>query len=181
MLLPFTKIQSVGDIVQVEQDESLPADLVCLTSSEPGGLCYIETSQLDGETNLKIRRSLHATSHYSPQDLFTLKSTITCEQPNNQLYKFLGKIQIDESEKVIPIEVEQILLRGAVLKNTRRIYGVAVYTGRHSKLMMNSEDPPHKRSKVEKATNLAIIGLFCFEIFITILCSFGIGIWQVRF
>jgi phospholipid-transporting ATPase len=170
---------SVGDIVKVQQNEAFPADLICIVSSEAGGLCYIETSQLDGETNLKIRRSLPATSKKQSVDLLDLlKSTITYEQPNNQLYKFVGTFQMDDDEKVIPIEVEQTLLRGALLKNTAHIFGVVVYTGKHTKLMMNSEDAPHKRSKVENVTNYAIIGLFILEILVTLLCSFGIGIWQ---
>lgn len=47
----------VGDIVRLESDDSFPADLVLLSSSEPEGLCYIETSNLDGCVALSLSLS----------------------------------------------------------------------------------------------------------------------------
>lgn len=48
--------------MKVMKDEGIPADIVLLSSSEPAGMAYVETSNLDGETNLKIRRALPSTA-----------------------------------------------------------------------------------------------------------------------
>ena len=44
--------------MQIVSDGFFPADLVLLSSSEPQGMCYIETANLDGESNLKVRQVL---------------------------------------------------------------------------------------------------------------------------
>lgn len=54
----------VGDIVRLESDDSFPADLVLLSSSEPEGLCYIETSNLDGCVPLALPSLCNLTGLY---------------------------------------------------------------------------------------------------------------------
>ncbi|KAJ3032514.1 hypothetical protein HK097_005212, partial [Rhizophlyctis rosea] len=43
----------VGDFVFLRGDDPIPADLVIISTSENDGVCYVETKNLDGETNLK--------------------------------------------------------------------------------------------------------------------------------
>ncbi len=67
----------VGDTVRINNGEFFPADLVLITSSEPDALCYIETSNLDGETNLKIKQGLPETTHLiSPESVSRLKGRL---------------------------------------------------------------------------------------------------------
>ena len=47
----------VGMIVKIKRDEYFPADLIIINSSGPKGICYIETKDLDGETNLKHKQA----------------------------------------------------------------------------------------------------------------------------
>ena len=45
----------VGDLLVVHDGESFPADMLLLHSSLPEQVCFVQTTSLDGETNLKVR------------------------------------------------------------------------------------------------------------------------------
>ncbi|KAG5439930.1 hypothetical protein PCANB_000212 [Pneumocystis canis] len=167
----------VGDIVRVQSGEIFPADLVLISSSEPEGLCYIETSNLDGETNLKIKQSLPETANFiSPSELNKLSGKIHSEQPNNSLYTFEASIIIntDTGKKNIPLTADQLLLRGAFLRNTPWIYGIVIFTGHETKLMKNTTSSHIKRTAVEKIVNIQIIFLFCVLILLSLASSIGL-------
>ncbi|GFO09200.1 phospholipid-transporting ATPase, partial [Plakobranchus ocellatus] len=167
----------VGDIVKINDGADFPADLILLSSSEPQGMCYIETSNLDGETNLKLRQGIPATSEIVSGDGLTeLRGIVECEQPNRHLYEFVGNIRLG-SKRAIPLSPDQVLLRGACLKNTSWIYGLVIYTGHQSKLMLNSTTTPLKRSNVEKLTNSQIVLLFLVLLILSLSCSVLHHVW----
>jgi phospholipid-transporting ATPase len=140
----------VGDIVKVTDHQFFPADLVLLSSSEPQGMCYVETSNLDGETNLKIRQGAPQTADLvTSEDMLDLGGSLDCELPHAHLYEFVGTMR-PTSRLAYPVGPDQLLLRGAMLRNTKWIFGLVVYTGHETKFMLNSIMVPLKRSTVEK-------------------------------
>ncbi|KAG8221375.1 Ca-transporting ATPase [Butyriboletus roseoflavus] len=170
----------VGDIVRVESDEFIPADLVLISSSEPEGICFIETSNLDGETNLKIKQgSPSTTALTSPLLIAPLHGCLRSEQPNNSLYTYEGTLELLSDAGVprqIPLGPDQMLLRGAQLRNTPWIYGIVVFTGHETKLMRNATAAPIKRTAVEKQVNVHIIFLFLFLLALSVGSTIGASI-----
>ncbi|KAI5117211.1 hypothetical protein M0805_003499 [Coniferiporia weirii] len=170
----------VGDVVRVESDDFIPADLVLLSSSEPEGLCYIETSNLDGETNLKIKQANPLTAHLTAPPLVTaLRGSLRSEQPNNSLYTYEGTLDLVSEQgipKQVPLGPDQVLLRGAQIRNTPWVYGLAVFTGHETKLMRNATAAPIKRTAVERQVNLNIIFLFILLLALSIGSTVGSSI-----
>ncbi|KAB5571442.1 hypothetical protein PHYPO_G00225000 [Pangasianodon hypophthalmus] len=172
---------AVGEVVRASNGDHLPADLIILSSSEPQGMCYIETSNLDGETNLKIRQGLQITAEIKDIDsLMRLSGRMECESPNRHLYEFVGNIRLD-GHSTVPLGPDQILLRGAQLRNTQWVHGIVVYTGHDTKLMQNSTRPPLKLSNVERITNFQILVLFGCLLAISLVCSIGQTIWKYQY
>ncbi len=167
---------AVGDIIRVESEQPFPTDLVLLASSEPEGLCYIETANLDGETNLKIKQAIPETADFvSPAELARLGGRIRSEQPNSSLYTYEATLTITAGggEKELPLNPDQLLLRGATLRNTPWIHGVVVFTGHETKLMRNATATPIKTTAVERMVNKQILMLVIILICLSIVSSVG--------
>lgn len=141
------------------KDEFFPADLVLLSSSYEDSICYVETMNLDGETNLKLKQSLEVTSFLNEESSFRdFKATVKCEDPNANLYTFVGSMEFEG--QMYPLSPQQLLLRDSKLRNTDYIYGAVIFTGHDTKVIQNSTDPPSKRSRIEKKMDKIIYFLF---------------------
>ncbi|XP_055965000.1 phospholipid-transporting ATPase IB-like [Sorex fumeus] len=168
----------VGDIVKVTNEQFLPADIVVISSSEPQSTCYVATSNLDGETNLKIRQAvLEIAKMHTEKQLSSLSGRIECEVPNCHLNSFVGTLFLKDKIP-IPVGPNQILLRGTQLKNTQWITGIVVYTGFETKFMQNLVKFPLKRSTVEKVTNVQIVVLFVLLLVLSVVSCVGAMIWR---
>ncbi|CAI5443943.1 unnamed protein product [Caenorhabditis angaria] len=167
----------VGEFIRVDNDSLFPADLLLISSSEQQGMAYIETSNLDGETNLKIKQALDITSPLtSPEQLARFQAEITCEPPSRHVNEFNGNIDVDGQARHFGID--QLLLRGARLKNTAWIFGAVIYTGHDSKLLMNSKRAPLKSGTIDVKTNYRIIFLFFVLVALAIISAIGSEFWR---
>ncbi|XP_051125692.1 probable phospholipid-transporting ATPase 5 [Andrographis paniculata] len=163
----------VGDVVRVTKNSYFPSDLLLLSSSYEDGLCYVETMNLDGETNLKAKRSLEATLSLDDDLKFSkFKATVRCEDPNPSLYTFIGNLDIDEEESY-SLSPTQVLLRDSKLRNTEYVYGVVIFSGPDTKAVRNSTRSPSKRSRVERKMDRVIYLLFAMMVLISLISAIG--------
>ncbi|XP_035390774.1 probable phospholipid-transporting ATPase IH isoform X6 [Electrophorus electricus] len=172
----------VGDVVLVKEDETFPCDLILLSTSRDDGTCFVTTASLDGESSHKTYYAVQDTKAFNTEkEVDTLQATIECEQPQPDLYKFVGRISIylDRDEPIArPLGSENLLLRGATLKNTAHIYAVAIYTGMETKMALNYQSKSQKRSAVEKSMNAYLIVYLCILISKALINTVLKYVWQ---
>ncbi|WVZ11476.1 hypothetical protein V8G54_016006, partial [Vigna mungo] len=127
-----------------------------LSSSYEDVVCYVETTNLDGEINLKLKQGLEVTSSLQEDLNFQkFKATVKCEDPNANLYSFVGSMEFEE--KNYALSPQQLLLRDSKLRNTDYIFGAVIFTGHDTQVIQNSTDPPSKRSRIEKKMDKALV------------------------
>jgi phospholipid-translocating ATPase len=174
----------VGDYIHVSIDETIPADLLLIRSSDPQGCVFVETSNLDGESNLKLRsvmpkcRTLcDETGDFDPSPL---NIKVFCNPPNKVLDFIQGYVQYGKDGEEDRITKDNIIIRGCKLRNTTFIEGIVLYTGKETKAMLNNGEIKMKQSSLEKQTNIFVI--FCVLLLI-FMCFSGGGLsisWLVR-
>lgn len=176
----------VGDVLIVEKDEAFPCDIVMLASSGDEGGCYVETMNLDGETNLKPKKAqelpdgfLERSANASPAAFEGVR--IECETPNASLYTFRGNIHFDNhgarDENGEPVAPSAVLLRGSSLRNTDWVVGGAIFTGHDTKVMQNSVEAPAKRSTIERNLDYVVGVMFALLVTLATITGIVTGVW----
>ncbi|KMP02866.1 P-type ATPase [Coccidioides immitis RMSCC 2394] len=187
----YWKNVQVGDFVRIYNEEQIPADVVILSTSDPDGACYVETKNLDGETNLKVRQALHcgrAVKH--ARDCEKATFVIESELPHANLYQYNGAVKWNQrnpkdpdapvKEMVEPITINNMLLRGCSLRNTEWVLGVVVFTGLQTKIMLNSGETPRKRARLAKDLNWNVIYNFILLFFMCLVAGIVQGVTWAR-
>lgn len=178
---------SPGDIIKLSGHMAAPVDLIIILTSmySDGNKCYIETANIDGETNLKLREAPamlidclgdKISSGIPVPELF--KGTIEFQQPNKNIHTFIGTLHLNSTTEAIPLSAENLILRSCLFSNTDWGYGIAVYTGQETKIQMNNRHAASKMSTLEGYLNMAIIIIFwsqCILVSISVISIYILG------
>ncbi|OPJ86762.1 phospholipid-transporting ATPase IK isoform C [Patagioenas fasciata monilis] len=171
----------VGDIVRLRKESLVPADMLLLRSSEPSSLCYLETADIDGETNLKFRQALLVTHRElaSEESMAAFDGRVTCEEPNSRMHSFTGTLAWRGETHAL--DSERLLLRGCRLRNTDLCYGLVIYAGFDSKIMRNCGKIKRKKTKLDRMMDRLVIMIFL-ALLVTSLClAIASGFWAKTF
>ncbi|XP_029421564.1 probable phospholipid-transporting ATPase VD isoform X2 [Nannospalax galili] len=172
---------TVGDFIRLSCNEIVPADMVLLSSTDPDGICHIETSGLDGESNLKQRQVVRGYAEQDSEvDPEKFSSRIECESPNNDLSRFRGFLEHSNKERV-GLSKENLLLRGCTVRNTEAVVGIVVYAGHETKAMLNNSGPRYKRSKLERRANTDVLWCVLLLLVMCLTGALGHGIWLSKY
>uniref|UniRef100_A0A672YZ27 Phospholipid-transporting ATPase n=1 Tax=Sphaeramia orbicularis TaxID=375764 RepID=A0A672YZ27_9TELE len=167
----------VGDVVRLKKNDFVPADILLLSSSNPNSLCYVETAELDGETNLKFKMGLRVTDERLQEErqLAEFDALIDCEEPNNRLDKFTGTM-LWRRERY-PLDLDNMLLRGCKVRNTEECHGLVIFAGADTKIMRNGGKTRFKRTKIDKLMNYMVYTIFVLLVLVAAGLAIGHTFW----
>ncbi|ETW01319.1 hypothetical protein H310_06882 [Aphanomyces invadans] len=168
----------VGDLVQLNDNEVAPADLVVLAAEGQVAGCYVETKSLDGETNLKLRETLLQDMLSVPEpDIGNFLTGLRFEHdaPTPNIHDHRGTVlcsaPVVDVAVTLPIRVQHTVWRGCKIRNTTRIWGVVAYVGVDTKIMQGAQKRGGlKQSAIENVTEAQVLVLVAM---LVVLCVIG--------
>jgi phospholipid-translocating ATPase len=174
----------VGDIVWINKNQRIPADLLLLRTHDKSGSCFIRTDQLDGETDWKLRLAVSTTQQLpTNEDVGNIAATIYAEAPCKDIHQFQGNFTVNSTQSIEAVSVDNVLWMNTVLASDP-VVGCVVYTGCDTRAMMNTNTPTAKMGLLDMELNFLSKILFA----VTLLISFAMvyfsgfqGLWGIYF
>ncbi|KAL3475640.1 hypothetical protein BJX99DRAFT_229359 [Aspergillus californicus] len=170
----------VGDVVRLERDHPIPADMVLLHADGPNGVAYVETMALDGETNLKSKQPCQSVAKVcgTVEGICSSSVHFAVEDPNLDLYKFDGNVIVAAGEKT-PLTNSEVMYRGSILRNTERAMGMVIYTGEECKIRMNANKNPRiKMPSLQAKVNRVVMLIVLLVVILAGACTIAYRYWS---
>jgi len=143
----------VGDLIVVEKNQRVPADMVLLRTAERAGSCFIRTDQLDGETDWKLRLAVPSTQRLaSEMELFEVQTHLYAEKPQKDIHSFIGTFSRTDGVAEDSLDIENTIWTNTVLASGTAL-GVVIYTGCETRSVMNTSRPGMKVGLLDLEVN----------------------------
>lgn len=173
----LSKNLGVGNIVKITKDTVIPADLILLCCSNNSKTAYIETSNLDGEKNLKpilcMQKTFNLLKNIEEERIFRLRGKIRCIPPTAEISTFNGEIFLNSEKVGLKVDKKNFLYKGTILKDTDWAIGIVVYTGKETKIIMNINKSHGKTSHLEMLINKLMVLIFSIQLSLCVFCAVG--------
>nr|XP_018266345.1 phospholipid-translocating ATPase [Kwoniella dejecticola CBS 10117]OBR88503.1 phospholipid-translocating ATPase [Kwoniella dejecticola CBS 10117] len=177
----------VGNMVLLEKNQRIPADMVLLTTSEDEGTCFIRTDQLDGETDWKLKVAVGETQKLGEKGVGSVEGSLFADPPIKDIHTFYGILTLrsltpgPSEDQTIPLNVENVLWANTVLAAGSAV-GLVVYTGKETRAVLNTSEPETKMGTLEREVNMMAKILctvtFALSVFLVALNGFR-GQWYI--
>jgi magnesium-transporting ATPase (P-type) len=172
-----SKNLQVGNIVKLTKDTVIPADLILFSCSNISKTAYIETSNLDGEKNLKpilcLQKTFNLLKNIEDEQILRLRGKIRCIPPTAEISTFNGEIFLNSERVGLKVDKKNYLYKGTTLKDTDWAIGIVVYTGKETKIILNINKSNGKTSHLEMLINKLMILIFGIQLSLCIFCAVG--------
>ncbi|CAN6855306.1 unnamed protein product [Brassica oleracea] len=172
----------VGNIVWLRENDEVPCDLVLLGTSDPQGVCYVETAALDGETDLKTRVLPSACVGIDDLELLhRMKGVLECPVPDKDIRRFDANMRLFPpfiDNDVCSLTIKNTLLQSCYLTNTEWACGVSVYTGNQTKLGMSRGIAEPKLTAMDAMIDKLTGAIFVFQIVVVLVLGVAGNVWK---
>ncbi|XP_065828760.1 probable phospholipid-transporting ATPase IIB isoform X2 [Oscarella lobularis] len=178
----------LGDLIKIEKNQRIPADLVLLQTTEKNGACFVRTDQLDGETDWKLKVAVPSTQRLgSDRELLSVNAFADVEKPKKDIHSFIGMFTrtdgLDGRKEEEPLGVENVLWASTVLASGNAI-GVVIYTGSETRSVMNTSQPETKVGlldlEINRLTKVLFVATMVLAFVLVSLRGFD-GVWYRYF
>ncbi|GAB5363124.1 hypothetical protein AAMO2058_000856500 [Amorphochlora amoebiformis] len=190
----------VGDFVLIPEDGRVPCDIFVMGSgTENGDIVFVDTKDLDGETNLKPKHVPSFVLDNFPEtrtnqdNCETVNLKIQCDDPDEEGFtdmgEWKGQIWLLKSDRRFEdtkayVNIENFILRTCVVRNTPWVIGIAVYTGDDTKILKNqaktAANLKTKSSTVSKHMNYGFLCMFCLQVIVCSFAAIAAGFYHAR-
>ncbi|XP_016407251.1 probable phospholipid-transporting ATPase IIB [Sinocyclocheilus rhinocerous] len=160
----------VGDLIIVEKNQRIPADMILLRTSEKTGSCFIRTDQLDGETDWKLRIAVACTQRLPALgDLFSISAYVYAQKPELDIHSFEGNFTWEDCDPPIheSLSIENTLWASTVVASGT-VIGVVIYTGKEMRSVLNTSQSKNKVGLLDLELNRLTKALFLAQVVLSV-------------